>query len=116
MAIALDLGVSRKAVRLARERLGIASRPAGRPRGSSVTSVIPPIAGFRPAALQIAARIGRQSRPGGPAPTYDLLLGRLVEIDRARRAGDVHGEEDALVELGAAAGLVLDHLRRLRAA
>ena len=38
-AISRELGVSRKAVRSARERLGIASRPPGRPRG------LPPVRG-----------------------------------------------------------------------
>lgn len=112
--IATELGVSRKAVRVARQRHGIESRGPGRPRGavSSRRAAVE----YRSAAFEIVARIGRQSRAGGPAPTYDLLLGRLAEIDRARRAGDTAAEEDGLIELGAACGLVLEHLRRLRAA
>lgn len=105
-AIARELGVTRKMVTAERGRQGIASRPPGRPRGPAVPM----------SALLIAARIREQSRATGPAPTYDLLLGRLAEIDRAHRAGETHAEEDAIIELAAACGLVFDHLRRLRAA
>lgn len=61
-------------------------------------------------------RMGRRLRPGGPAATYDLLWGRIADLERARSAGDVAAEEDGLIELGAACGLVLENLRRLRAA
>jgi hypothetical protein len=66
--------------------------------------------------MRIAGRIGAESRPGGPAPSYDMLLGRLAAVDHARKAGDRLGEMDALEALGAGAGLVLDYLQRLAAA
>lgn len=66
--------------------------------------------------MRIAARIAREQAAGGPAPSYDFLLARLVAVDRARKAADWQAELDALEGLGAAAGLVLDHLQRVQAA
>ena len=109
-AIALELGVSKKTVTLARARHGIESRPPGRPRGSRIGPVS---AAPSTSAAQIVARIGEQSLPGGPAPSFDLLLGRLVEVDRAHRAGERAAVLDGLIEVAAAAGLVHAHLERL---
>lgn len=63
--------------------------------------------------MQIASRIVSESGPGGPGGTFDLIAARVRSVHQARIAGDRPALEDALVGLGAAAGLMLDSLDRL---
>jgi hypothetical protein len=109
-AIATELGVSPGTVIRARKRLRIASLPPGRRRGARPA---PP----RPSAAElIAERIAEESRRRGPAPTLTLVAGRVRALHDANAAGDHPARLDALVALGSACGLVLNHLQRAAAA
>lgn len=112
-AIADELGVAYLTVRRARDRLGIMSHPRGRRRG--VVATIAPASQSHPTAMLIATRFAQECR-GAPAPSFELLLSRLVNVDRARKAGDDEGVDDALIALASAAGLVFEHRQRLRLA
>jgi hypothetical protein len=107
-AIAVELGVSRKVVRLARHRVGVQPRPPGRPRADGTIRSGPPRA-----SMVIADRIERESQRDGPPATYDLLLTRFVAVDRMRKAGATRAERDALIALAAAAGLLADRTQSL---
>ena len=103
----LDHGVTRWKVRVARERAGAPKLPRGRKRGV----VVRVAEGERvPAAVRIAARIKREQRPGGAPAT----LGHIATCVSALHAASINGDRlallDALEAVGAAAGLVLDHL------
>lgn len=114
MAIALELGVNRKTVRAARERLGIMPASPGRRRGVTVTSEKPLPKHLMPAAASIASRIFEQSRPGRAAPTKELVAERIRALHEADAHGDPNVIDDAIIEAAAALGLWLDHRRRLR--
>lgn len=121
-AIALELtakyerSISRKTVMVARERLGIPSLPPGRRRTEATVRVLPRRPAREPAAMRIVARMAREQREDDLEVSYDLLLGRFVNVDRARKAGDRLGLLEELEALGAAAGLLLDHELALEAA
>lgn len=120
--IAEELGSSHKAVRLARDRLGIASTTVGQRRGRTL-SVIPASGG--PSTGSITAtgtagllleRFGKESRSGGPAPTEDLLVARIRAAHEAKQSGSQLAYEDALLGIASAACLVHRHQQRLRGA
>jgi hypothetical protein len=110
MWISLELHVSRKTVRLARHRLGVAALPVGRPRGHARTIRM---SNEKPAAMLIAARIGRGSQAGRATPTVDLIGACVADLQRCESDQDAF--DDALLALAATCGLVYDHRRRLRA-
>lgn len=122
MTIALELGVSRKAVRLACERFDIPAQPVGARRGRSL--VVAPPAPSEPTgtitltgtAAMMLARFQRESCAAGPSPSEELLLARMVAAHRAKEAGDQLAYEDALLAIASAAGLVHQHQQRLRRA
>jgi hypothetical protein len=111
-AIAERLQVSRSAVRLARERLGIQSRPPGRRRGQlpPPASVAGPDASMTPAAARIVARIAQESQWGRPPGTSLLVAARIRAVHDADRANDRLALEDALAGAASALGLWLDRL------
>lgn len=108
-AIAKELGVSPGTVIRARKRLQIASLPAGRRRGAQTMRPV-----HRPSAELIAERISLESSPHGPAPTLTLIAGRVRALHDASTTRDPLALEDAVISLGSACGLVLDHLQRLK--
>lgn len=116
LTIALELKVARGTVRAARERLGISSAAPGRRRGGTTTRRNAQLRERIPAAAQIAARITAEQRPDGPPPTLSLAAARVRAVHQASLEGDRAALKDALVSLGSAAGLVLDHLQALEAA
>lgn len=109
-AIATELGVHRKTVRLARRRHGIESAPPGRRPDAGW---IPRSSSERTATVLIAERIAHEADagPAGPAVVSD----RIRAVHRARLAGDQLALEDALVSAATALALWLDQLRRVRA-
>lgn len=107
--IARDLGVSRRTVRAARERLGIRSQPPGRRRGVS------PTAGQLDATLDLfVATYLAERNTAGPAPSERLLAGRVAEASQARGSDDPDAFGEALIRLASAACLM--HRALLRAA
>lgn len=112
MSIALDLGVSRKAVRLARERFGIRSRPRGGQYGVRGTAY--GVAPRATAAELIVERISDEQRTA--APSLSLVAARVHSLHEANRVNDMPAVKDALISLASACGLVLDHLDLLEAA
>lgn len=111
----LDYGVTRWKARTTRAQVGAPVLPPHRRRGVTVTTVKPLPPDFKPAASQIASRIFEQSRAGGPAPARQLLASRTRALSEAFTDGDRHAINDALVELAAGCGLMLDHLQRIAA-
>jgi hypothetical protein len=111
MHIALDLHVSRKTVRLARERLGIPSLPPG-PRPTVVSVKVPD---RKPRIVKITSRKARDEREGTLA-SREAVLGWLVEWDRALKERSVTAQINALEALAAAAWRLADHLEQAQAA
>lgn len=99
MAIALDLGVTRWAVRAACERLGI---PAASP-------------GRRRSLLMTGKPIGRADHRDCP-PSEALLAERIRAAQEAKTAGDKLAYEDAMLGVSAIAGRIVEHSRMLRRA
>ena len=103
--IASELGVSRFAVRLARERLGIPSQPPGRRRGVERSTV----------QLNRALELVADEAHSEPAKgTAELLAARVREAGDAAAANDDEAFDRSLIRLGAA--VVLLHAERARAA
>lgn len=117
MAIAIELTsrykrpISRMMVRSARERLSIPSAPPG--RRCVATSVKVSTAKARIA--KITARRARDEREGEPA-SWEIVLARLVDGDRAKKDRSVTGQINALEALAAAAWRLADHLEQAQAA
>lgn len=115
--IAAELGVNRKTVRAARQRLGIASQGVGRRRGSVNGPESPPTEGAGPGAKDprnaqaaILERIGQER--GKIAPTDALLASRLVALHHARVNRDELAREDALIGIASVAALMFEHRAR----
>ena len=119
LSLALDLHVSRKTVRLARDRLGIQSLPPGR-RGRPLQAV-PPAGHERQngemvltgTALAMLTRFQKEQSKRAPA-TDEVLAKRIRAYSQAQTEGDQLAAEDALLAIASAAGLIHQHRRRLR--
>ena len=120
-AIAKKLGCAPLTVRRARERFGIAA-PVGRRRGRSL-QVVSPNGNGQPhgelvltgTALQMVTRFNEDQRLfGGAPPTDELLAKRIHAYHEATLNGDRLAEEDALMAIASAAGLIHQHRQRLR--
>lgn len=113
MWIALELGVNRKTIRRRIETFGLSAHPPGRRRGVPATT---PGRGPdpNPTAMLIVTRYAQEQRARVP-PTEILLAGRIRAAQEARSAGDDPAYDDALLAIAAAAGLLLDHRRKVRA-
>lgn len=116
MGIALELGVTRYAVRVAVERHGLTPHPAGRRRGVISVPVLSRRATRQPAAERVAERIAEESQPNGPAPTERLIAARTVAYHDAKLAGDQLAMLDAAISAAAAWTRLADHLQLLHAA
>lgn len=113
--IGARLGVSRSTVQRAVHRLGIVPAGPGRRRGGSPVVGSPVV--FQPVAGTAGVffeRFLRESRPGGPSPSLDLVVARIRALHEAHREGDRESFEDALIAAMCALGLVHQHQRRLR--
>lgn len=110
MAIAIDLHVSRKTVRLARERLGIPSLPPGRRPRHRIASVAAPAR--KPSIVKITAKRTRASDP----PSSYTVLGLVGEWVKRTKTRDAAGQIDALHTLAAEAWRLADHLEQAQAA
>lgn len=102
-SIALELGVSRKTVRLACERLNIPSHPSGRRRGRRITD--------SPTALtETIDLFAAHADSTAPAPTWTTVLGQLAAADTARKAHNRTSERNAAIALAVAAIRVAEHI------
>lgn len=108
----LDHGVSRGKIREARKRAGAPSLPRGRPRANA-TSVKPDTR--KPRIVKITSRRARDEQTGEPA-SWETVLARLVDGDRAKKARSVTAQINALESLAAAAWRLADHLEQAQAA
>jgi hypothetical protein len=105
MWIALETGANRKTVRRRREEtLAAAELPAD--------STSPCLNALE----LLAERFNRETRPGGPAATEDLLVGRLKAAHDARAAGDERGYDAELIAIACAAMLIHEHRQQYRQA
>jgi hypothetical protein len=60
-------------------------------------------------------RYRRESQPGGPAPTENLLVASIRAAHEARAAHDNAAYDDALLSIASAAMLVHRHRQKLKA-
>jgi hypothetical protein len=119
MWIALETGANRKTVRRRREEMNIHSFGPGRRRGVTLAAAELPADSTSPClnALELLAeRFNRETRPGGPAATEDLLVGRLKAAHDARAAGDERGYDAELIAIACAAMLIHEHRQQYRQA
>lgn len=101
MAIALDLGVTRWAVRAACERLGIPAASPGRRRSLLMAG-------------KPTVRFDHDYRVCPPSEA--LLAERIRAAQEAKTAGDKLAYEDAMLGVSAIAGRIVEHSRMLRRA
>lgn len=110
--IAKDLDVTPKRVRLARQRLGIASLPPGPRHG--IAAVPKPV----PDELDATERAFRDSyraRKRHRAPATEEALARaVVALHDADREHEPHAYDAALMDIAAAAAMIHDHRQKLR--
>jgi hypothetical protein len=113
MAIALELGVSRKVVRTRCEQFGLRPADHGNGRRRGVPLPAPRLTTDSSTLDLIRDRLERDLRRRVPA-TEGLFVQRLQAVQDARTNGDHLAEEDAWIGVAAAAGLVHQHKRKLR--
>lgn len=113
MSIALDLHVSRGTVIRARKRLGIASLPPGRRRGSPTVSTRH--LRLTQSAGDLIADLIEVERTLEVPATLEFLLERVGAVLRAHYAGERRAEMEALLGVASVAGLCHDHMQRLEA-
>ena len=114
MTIAIELGVSRKRVRLACERLNLESQPDGPRRG--VPAGVPPAPVELDATEQAFRRRYHEAKRRRTPQTVETFRAALKAAHDAQQAGDPNAEDQAWIDIAAAACLIHDHRRKLRAA
>lgn len=102
--IARELGVSNRTVRAARARHGIGSHPPGRRRGLTAAGPVETVQ--IEVSAELAAIITAELSPNGPAPSPDLLSGRVRDAHEALSRGDETAARRALLHLAAGACLL----------
>lgn len=112
--IAKDLDVTPKRVRLARQRLGIASLPPGPRHG--IAAVPKPVVDDLDAterAFRDQYRVWKRRRV---PPTEQTLATAIRAAHDADREHEPHAYDAALIDIAAAAAMIHDHLQKLRRA
>lgn len=119
--IADELQVSRSAVRAARKRLGIESKPAGRRPvwSAEAVSVPTPVRTDSRAGLPLSLRLVEERaalwKKHKVPPSETMLILGIKSLQEYEARGEYHAMRDALIDIAAAALRVFEHECQLHA-